>query len=410
MIAFHYPPYKGGSGVHRTLKFSRYLPQHAWQPIVLSANIKAYPHVGNEQLADVPEGVLVKRAFALDTSRHLAVAGRYLRFLALPDQWVSWWMSAVIAGLRLIRQHRPTILWSTYPIATAHLIGLTLQRLTGLPWVADLRDSMTEDSYPRDYWQRRSYVWIEKNVVRYAARIIFTAPSTREMYHCRYPRLKGECSLLIPNGYDEDDFVDICSSAASYHQNCRPVRLVHAGLIYPDDRDPKPFFRTLSSLKSNGTLGATKLKVDLRAPGSEHYYERLIAELQISDIVRLLPALPYRQSLQDCANADGLLLFQAASCNHQIPAKAYEYLRLGKPILALTPIDSDTGALLAEGKGATIIDLADEKAMFDGIPKFVASLADRSHSRPDASYVARYSRRNQTSQLATIFDELSMGQ
>ena len=33
MIAFHFPPYSGGSGIHRTLKFTRYLPEFGWEPV-----------------------------------------------------------------------------------------------------------------------------------------------------------------------------------------------------------------------------------------------------------------------------------------------------------------------------------------------------------------------------------------
>ncbi|WP_276678948.1 hypothetical protein [Nitrosomonas europaea] len=44
------------------------------------------------------------------------------------------------------------MIWSTYPIATAHLIGLTLQRLTGIPWMADFRDPMVQPDYPVAQW------------------------------------------------------------------------------------------------------------------------------------------------------------------------------------------------------------------------------------------------------------------
>ena len=144
MVAFHYPPCFGSSGYLRTLKFSRYLPQHGWQPIVLTAHPRAYPQTTAEQLPEVPPIASVTRTFALDARRHLAIRGSSLRIMALPDQWSSWWLSAVPAGLRLVRRYRPAVLWSTYPIATAHLIGLTLHRLTGIPWVADFRDSMTD--------------------------------------------------------------------------------------------------------------------------------------------------------------------------------------------------------------------------------------------------------------------------
>jgi hypothetical protein len=44
-----------------------------------------------------------------------------------------------------VRRHRPAVIWTTFPIPTAHRIGYWLQRLMGLPWVADFRDSMTEE-------------------------------------------------------------------------------------------------------------------------------------------------------------------------------------------------------------------------------------------------------------------------
>ena len=143
MVAYHYPPWNGGSGIHRTLKFTKYLPEYGWQPIVLTADRRAYPENGSAA-CEIPDGIDVARAFALDTAQHLSFRGSYLRWTALPDRWISWWPGAVLAGRRLIRQHRPDLIWSTYPIATAHLIGMTLHRLSGIPWVADFRDPMTE--------------------------------------------------------------------------------------------------------------------------------------------------------------------------------------------------------------------------------------------------------------------------
>ena len=145
MIAFHYPPFCGGSGVLRTLKFSHYLPEHGWKPIILSASPRAYSQLGNDQVGGIPASAVVTRGFALDAARHLAIRGRYLKWVAQPDRWASWWLGAVPLGLYLIRRYKPEVIWSTYPIATAHLIGLTLKLMTGIPWIADCRDSMTED-------------------------------------------------------------------------------------------------------------------------------------------------------------------------------------------------------------------------------------------------------------------------
>jgi glycosyltransferase involved in cell wall biosynthesis len=405
MVAFHYPPFKGGSGVHRTLKFSHYLPQNGWLPIVLSAHPRAYPQAGEDQLQQIPSEVVVERAFALDASKHLSIGGRYSRFMALPDPWSSWWLGAVRTGLKLIHRHRPSVLWSTYPIATAHLIGLSLHRLTGLPWVADFRDSMTEANYPRDYWSRRAYLWIEKQAVQYASRLVFTAPSTLQMYLQRYPTLTVDRCLLIPNGYDEDDFSRIEVSRFE-PPNDSPTRLLHAGLIYRDDRDPRAFFSALSRLKKDSVISRNNIAIDLRASGSEQYYNSLVKKLDIEDLVRLLPPLPHHKALEECAAADALVLFQAASCNHQIPAKAYEYLRLGKPILALTPMAGDTAQLLVEVGGTTIVDLAQEEEIYQGLPQFLTSVRNRTHSLPNSDLASRYSRRYQACQLSECLSQI----
>jgi glycosyltransferase involved in cell wall biosynthesis len=407
MVAFHYPPLRGSSGIQRTLKFSRHLLQYGWRPILLTANPRAYPAIGDDQLRDIPPNIVVRRAFALDAARHLALRGSYLKWMALPDRWVSWWLGAIPTGLRLVRRLRPQLLWSTYPIATAHLIGLTLHRITGIPWVADFRDSMTEDDYPPDPLIWRSYRWIEEQTVKYSARLVFTANSTRRMYLQRYPEIRSEQCLVIPNGYDEEDFEALNFPGPAQSSAGRPLRLLHAGLIYPEERDPRPFFRALARLKREGSVCPATLRVDLRASGAESYFAAILRDLDIDDLVHLLPALPYRLSLQDCATADALLLFQAASCNHQIPAKVYEYLRLQKPVLALTLEEGDTAALLKETGGATIIDLADEGMLYAALPQFFAAVRNNVHPLPDHKTVIKYSRINQAGDLALCFSQLS---
>src|SRR6185369_2813028 len=307
--------------------------------------------------------------------------------LALPDRFISWWLGAVPAGLRIIRRDRPSAIWSTYPIATAHLIGLTLHRLTGLPWVADFRDSMVEETSPRDRTQRRMFMWIERQAVTHAARIVFTAESTRRMYRERYPELPAERCLLIPNGYDEEDFAELRRDGHAADGTARPLQLVHTGVIYPEERDPTAFFAALSRLKRDGRIDAARVRINLRASGFEDRYASALRELGIDDIVQLTPHLPYRQTLQECVDSDGLLLLQGASCNHQIPAKAYEYLRAQRPIVALTADDGDTAALLKQTGGATIVDLASEAAIYAALPDFLRDVRAGAHALPSRNEV-----------------------
>lgn len=410
LVAYHFPPQSGSSGLLRSLKFCRNLLSHGWCATVLTTHARAYGRLDSSQLSEIPAEISVIRSFALDTQRHLSIGGRYPHFFAMPDRWVSWCLGAIPAGYRAIRKHKIEIIFTTHPIATAILIGWALHRLTGKPWVVDFRDLMTEDDYPTDPLIHRAYRWIERRVIRHAARIIFTAPSAIDIYTERYPQLDRRRCLLIPNGYEEEDFRDLPQKAASNRETRAPLRILHSGLIYPSERDPRPFFRAISRLKREGALDASRLEIELRASGSEDLYSKMISELEIADIVSLLPAIPYRASLREAADADALLILQAASCSRQIPAKAYEYLRLRKPILALTNEDGDTARLLRETGGATIVPIDDEDAIVRALPDFLRRLCEANHPLPEEVQTRRFSRSQQAADLARCFDEVARGE
>jgi glycosyltransferase involved in cell wall biosynthesis len=403
IVAYHFPPQAESSGYLRSLKFCRYLPEQGWLPRVLTVHPRAYERTNPSQLNEIPPSVHVDRVFALDTQRHLSFRGRYFRALALPDRWVSWCLAAILSGYRTIRREKCDVILTTFPIASAVLIGWILHRLTGTPWVADFRDSMTEPDYPRDRSTWKAYRWLEKRTVRDAARLIFTASSAVRMYLERYPDLSPDRCSLILNGYDEEDFRNLLPSPKVPG---RPLRLVHMGLLYPVERDPRPFFRAISQLQKEGKLDASRVRIELRASGYESAYAPMIRAEGIENLVRLLAPMPYRDALQDSANADGLLLFQAACCDHQIPAKVFEYLRLAKPILALTSDSGDTAALLKQTGGATIVDSADWEAIYLALPEFLKAVETLSHPGPQPSLISQYSRKGQAQNLATLLDEV----
>lgn len=411
LIAYHFPPYGGGSGVHRATKFFQYLPENGWTPHVLTTTPMAYEVVQPAKSAAPDEATRrrVVRALALDAKRHLGFKGRYIGWFGIPDRWASWVVTAVPLGIARIFRKKIDVIVVTFPIATAVLIGLILHRLSRRPLIVDFRDSMTEDDYPSDPFTRRIHRRIEREVMSTGSRFIFTAESARRMYLDRYPNVRPEQCIVIPNGYDEEDFAGIPTVPRTVSISDRPLRLVHAGLVYPNERDPRPFFRALSRLKRESIISPKNLRIELRAAGSEDYYTQLLAELDIADLVHLLPGLPYRDALQDIASADALLLLQAANCNHQIPAKAYEYLRMGLPILALTSAEGDTAALFRVSGGATRIELSDEAAIYSGLPAFLTSIRAGSHPLPTREAVLSYSRRHQVAALAHCLDELFSG-
>lgn len=397
-VAYHFPPLTGSSGLLRSMKFCRYLPENGWEPVVLTAHPRAYPESNGLQMPPGLEDLRVIRAFALDTRRHLSIKGRYLRRTALPDRWVSWVLGAIPAGLRALRREKIDVIFSTYPIATAILIGYLLHRLSGKPWVVDLRDPLVEYNYPSDPAVMAAHRWIESKVIAHASLIVFTARSSLRMYQSRYPNLSEERCLLLPNGYDEEDFESLTSAQLTQAAS-GPLRLVHAGTIYPDARDPSYLFAALARLKREGRMDASQLLIDLRAPGFEDQYSAQLRKFNIEDMVRVLPALPYRESLADAAAADGLLLLQGPSCDRQIPAKAYEYLRTGKPILALTSETGDTADLLHKTGGAQITDITNEDGIYSGLPGFIHAIKNGGIEAANPQKVRQYARRELSAEL-----------
>ena len=408
MVAYHFPPLAGGSGILRTLGFARHLPDCGWQPLVLSPSPAAYAQKGVSQLAQIGERATVRRTLALDAARHFSIGGRYPRCLALPDRWSSWWLSAVPAGLRMIREYRPDAIWSTYPIATAHLIALTLQKLSGLPWIADQRDPMLDDSdplapYPSEVRLHRMHAWIEQRIAARSAAIVCTTPGAIDAHRRRLAQVGRERFCLIENGYDEDGHDG--SPARTGHRS--RFLLLHSGVIYPSERDPQALFEALAKLRHDGVLHARNFQLVLRATGHDAWLACLLAKYGILDLVRLEPLQPHGAALQEMLAADGLLLLQAANCNAQIPAKLYEYLRCRRPILALTDLAGDSAAKLRHCGIDTIGQLASSADCARALLRFLELARQGRAPLASPTAIALQSRQARSNALADLLDQVS---
>jgi glycosyltransferase involved in cell wall biosynthesis len=404
MIAFHFPPLAASSGIQRTLRFVQHLPAHGWQPLVLTAHPRAYWTTSGDLLADVPAGTIVDRAFALDTARHLSVRGRYPALLARPDRWLPWMIGAIPAGLRLIREHRPDIIWSTYPIATAHLIAHRLHRLSKVPLVADFRDPMAQEGYPEDPKTWRSYHRIEQAVARDAARLVFVTPGAQATYRERYPTLPSERFALIENGYDEESFAAAEAERTEEPLNPGRLTLLHSGVVYPSERDPSALMAALGRLSRAGAVGADRLRVRFRAPVHDEMLRRLAAEAGVGDIVEILPAVAYREALGEMLRADGLLVLQAANCNEQIPAKLYEYFRARRPLLGLAAPEGETGRTLLQHGVSHVVPLEDSRAIERAMIAFLDAVGSGRATVPPAERIESMSRRARARQLAAVLE------
>jgi glycosyltransferase involved in cell wall biosynthesis len=402
MVAYHFPPLAGSSGIQRTLRFSKYLPELGWQPLILAAQPRAYDRISMDQMADVRKDIVVVRAAAFDAARHFALAGHYPSCLARPDRWVSWLPGAVYSGLSMIRRYKPNVIWSTYPIATAHWIGAVLSKLSGIPWVADFRDPMVQDGYPSDRRIRRSFKKIEERALKNAALSTFTTPGAVRFYTQRYPNAAGRIKLL-ENGYDEEAFSGLQPDPSPL--NPGKITLLHSGIIYPSERDPTQFMQAIRRLIDAGRISADQLRVRFRAPAHNDFLYSLIEKFNLAEQIQIMPPVPYREALAEMMRADVLLIMQASNCNDQIPAKLYEYLRSGRPIVALTDPLGDTANTL-RGVGIHAISPLDNRDEIVG-------LLSRIIAEPSVDTIARtesvevYSRMNLTRIFSSLLAEVA---
>ena len=411
MVAFHYPPDLSSSGVLRTLKFTRYLPECGWNPVVLTVREHHYESTDAKLLQQIPREVQIRRTRAIDTKRILSIRGRYLKITTLPDRFIGWLPFAVREGLRAIRQERIKAIWSTSPLATSHLVAWSLKKLTGLPWVADFRDPWTEPeiaSNPRAPLFRLE-CYLEEQVVRRADRIVLTTSRLREELLGRHPKAAPEKAVVIPNGYDEEDFLTVNGQP----DRGSPVRITHSGLVDELYRSPRSFLKAIAQLMSRGALKHGDVRVDFLGGGNyvqSPAFRSLVAEFGLEKEVHVLPRVGYAASLEHQAQSHLLLLLQCGDDTRTlIPAKAFEYLRIGRPILALVP-PSASAELFERVRGAKVVHPNDEEGIQGAILELVGAAREgRWESDVDRLALGEYSRRQLTGKLAQVFDSVVSG-
>jgi len=368
-VAYHYPPESSSSGVLRTLKYTRYLGGFGWHVTVLTLNRAAY-EVTDPKLEDqIPQDVRVIRTPFIDVKRHLAIRGSYPSVLAIPDRWSGWWPWAVAAGRRILNEGPVDMIYSTSPHATAHLVALSLAHRSGIRWVADFRDPWYEE--PPELGTTRFGQFaarrLERLVVRRADRIVASTGRLRDTLAARYPEKPITEFVSIPNGYDEADFSSIGKPSPLSPDE---LLIVHAGSLSESFRDPRPIFEAVRRAADKGLVDLSRIR--FRFLGGGPFAESLEMKEAVRcagliSRVEFLPRVSYEDSLAELGRASVLLLLQASKDTVDlVPAKLFEYLRAGRPVLALAPLGA-TAEVLRETGGGWLVDPADMDALLDAL-------------------------------------------
>jgi len=441
LMAYRFPP-QGGGGSLRTLKFTKYLREFGWEPVVHTARDPFWPVTDDTLLHDVPEDVHVYRTRTFEferleqrlatifkqhdergTSRQPVdrpsgkaprrpglsetLRAQVHRRLLVPDPQIAWLPGAFLHGLKIARREAPRVLYTSSPPNSTQLLGALLAAAVRKPWVADFRDPWTDgmrrrQAYAGNRLRGACERAAERLVVRRADRIVVTAEPLRARFLAKYPFLAPERVVVLTNGYDPADFT-ACTGGARELESDR-FHLTGAGNIEAMF-DARPLLRAVAELIAEHPGFRADLLVNL-VGAKKGQYDADIQALGLTDRVRYVGWVPHAQSLRYLHQSDVLLMCaitQPSGQGEKFPAKGFEYLYLRKPVLCLSAPGVTTELLARSGLG-TVVDPAD----LAGIKAALRTFYERRHqpARGDAAFIARFDRRCLTEKLAGIFDEL----
>jgi glycosyltransferase involved in cell wall biosynthesis len=186
-------------------------------------------------------------------------------------------------------------------------------------------------------------------VVRRADAILFATPTNRREYASQYGAQVAEKFFVVPNGCDPDEFAGRSRPADS-----ETFTLLHAGSLY-GARSPVPLFEAIASIISKGIVRRDQFRLRLIGTSTlDRDLEQSVSRHNLHDVVERVSRMPRREIVDAMASASALLVLQPGT-TVSIPGKLYEYLALGKPVLALCE-EGDTAELVrASGAGIAVI-------------------------------------------------------
>ncbi|NIA09570.1 MAG: glycosyltransferase [Nitrospiraceae bacterium] len=384
-IAYQIPPI-GGAATQRHIRFLTRLPALDWHPVVLTvdpAYCEEYYPKDETLLSLLPSDIPIYRTKsfnpmdrllkikasirrgrgdiaardrpAASNSCHSSPCGNPVQFckdivteiFRIPDRQIGWYLFAVLTGIRIIRKEEIRVIYSSGNPWTSHLVGMSLAKLSRLPWVADFRDPWTGNPYKkgRTGFIQKIEQEMEKRVVASASFVIANTRALRQQFIDSYPSVDPRKFVHISNGYLAELFQDLPQEK----EDSRMI-ISHVGTLY-SHRSPLPLLKAVSRLKKLSVL--TRENFLLRfigVVGVPGVNEDFLKKLEIDDVVKFVGPVSHSRALSYLACSDVLLIIQPGT-RLQIPSKLFEYIAVRKAIFAITGPGATADIIHEEGLG-----------------------------------------------------------
>jgi glycosyltransferase involved in cell wall biosynthesis len=383
VVSYYFPP-DAAVGAKRIARFCQYLPEFRIRPIVLTVDLASCrkldyspQHLDQLQIvrarptrtfldwyhlrAEIRSKHYPASAIAENNQKQFpsllpSLRRHLLSLLQFPDTQRGWYRPAVRASARVVATSPVDAVLSSGPPWTTHAVGHTIARRYNLPWIADFRDVWASDPWRRyacdsegtPAWRDRLDLWIEDRWVRQAAVVVCTTTRQRDALLRAHPCLDSNRVITIPNGYDSQEQNWNGKAAPS----SGPCVFLHAGNLY-GGRRIDGFCRSIAALVSKGRLLPDATRIILLGDVNsdiEREARNCAADLFDKGMIAFHPRVDWESAQRSLQQAHVLLLFQG---DHPtaIPAKFFEYLSTGKPILALAGQGELRDIMLRTGSG-----------------------------------------------------------
>lgn len=382
MAAYYFPPLSG-SGVFRSIKFAKYLPLFGWEPTVISTDRppEGWKFSDDSQLKEIPEGMSVVRIpdgistgreTSLDSGRVQAILDflrSVLRFspegdrifarlfqsregimqlLTFPCGALSWAYDVTQYIEKYVDLDQFDVIYTTSGPASAHLIGFYLKQKYGIPWVADYRDPWTFNPYGADYNPDNAgqrFLFELESVLLHGADCNLTIEDSLVGVYEKQFGLEQVKVTSITNGYDEEDF----SGLEMPHGRMDKFTINYSGLLYSQQRSIVPVLKAIQQLRDEKKIDLSKLRFRIVGVSEEGNLETA-EQYGLAQVIESTGYLSHREAIQANVDANLLLLLVGDEPKFKpvYTGKFFEYLRSGRPILALAPKDGAVDRVLRE--------------------------------------------------------------
>ena len=425
VITYYWPP-TGGSGVQRWVKFSKYLPQYGWQPVIYTPENPEMTSVDRSLEGDIPpEAIVIKRPIVEFYSLYRRLMGRkdssvkevnpinnrertfkqklmlMLRGnLFIPDPRVTWVRPSVRFLKKYLEENPVDVIVSTGPPHSMHLIAMKVAAATGIPWIADFRDPWTKMFYFKHLclssWAERKHCRLEKKVLGNADVVVAVSPLVQD----EFKAMTDTPVELITNGFDEDDFDQVVEPDGYFN-------VTHTGL-FAADGNPDVIWKVLAEKCASDPEFRKMLRIRLAGKTDPE----IIASIRAAGLDDNLIDLGYQShnnAVREQKNASLLILPLRKEPEYRatLPGKLFEYLASMVPILGIGQTDGAMARIINETQSGVVFNWDDEESVRTYIGHCWHDFYSDNSQRPDnTDVIARYSRRNLAGQMASLFQRV----